>query len=87
MQRGLGDPLSAWVSRAVYMPRGLPHKRHSTLRVQSPFGTLDGAFKGQTQVLPPAPPQRAVQQRRFGSPHVAIALKADLAIEIVMIQH
>ena len=35
MQRGLG---------------GLPHERHSTLRVQSPFGTLA---------------QRAVQQRRI----------------------
>ena len=48
IQRGLGEGLSPGVSPGVYMPRGFPHERHSTRRVQSPFGTLA---------------QRAVQQR------------------------
>ena len=40
MQRGLGEGLSPGETPGVYMPRGLPHERHSTQRVQSPFGTL-----------------------------------------------
>ena len=66
MQRGFGEGLSPWVSREVYMTRGVPHERHSTLWVQNPFATLDGAYK-----LPTASQQPAVQQRL--EPHVAIA--------------
>ena len=40
MQRGLGEGLSPGETPGVYMPRGFPHERHSTQRVQSPFGTL-----------------------------------------------
>ena len=38
-------------------------QRHSTLRVQSPFGTLDGAFKLVGKPDKTAPPQRAVQEK------------------------
>ena len=40
IQRGLGEPVRCGGSLRCSNWRGFPHERHSTRRVQSPFGTL-----------------------------------------------
>ena len=55
---------------------GLPHERHRGCRLKVPSGRWRGAYKGQTQVLPTAPCEYAVQQRL--KPHVAISQRIEI---------